>query len=91
MDNVFGNLFGSLGGLAPKDPYQDLLKDYYDPKAAKWSMVGSALSGLGTGLMTRDWAKAAEVSGQGMSSYRDNAMKRYAAAEMMTAAEEKKQ
>jgi hypothetical protein len=91
MDNVFGNLFGSLGGLAPKDPYQDLLKDYYDPKAAKWSMVGSALSGLGTGLMTRDWAKAAEVSGQGMSSYRDNAMKRYAAAEMMSAAEEKKQ
>lgn len=91
MDNVFGNLFGSLGGFAPEDPYKDLLKDYYDPRAAKWSMAGSVLSGIGTGLLTRDWAKAAEVSGQGMTSYRDNAMKRYAAAEMMSAAEEKKQ
>ena len=94
MENPLANMFGTLGSfgsLAPEDPYQKLLGEYYDPRAAKWNTAGSLLSGLGTGLMTRDWAKAAEVSRQGMAGYRDNAMKRYAAAQMMQAADEKKQ
>lgn len=79
-----------FGGAQQPDPYETLLGEYYNPKAAMWAAIGGGLQGLSTGLMTRDWNKAMEVSTQGIENYRNDAFRRYQMAQMIQANEDKK-
>lgn len=87
----FGSLFGSLAP-AQDDP---LMGGYYDPKAAMMSAVGGGLRGMGVGLASGKpggWAQGLAIgSGEGLDEYKNNTVKRVAAARLMEEAEAKKQ
>ena len=69
-----GDKVAPFGFSPPQDQFENVLGEYYDPKAARWNAVSGALQGLGVGLMTNDWAKAAEVSSGAVDNYRRQAI-----------------
>lgn len=83
MFNMFKNVFGTL---APETDQFGM--GMYDPKAAQRAAVGGVLKGLGVGLASNDWGRAAEMAGTGVEDYERSVARKSALQDLMFKAEE---